>query len=121
MRPRGGGGGGGGGKVAAEGEGAGEAGREGEKEGGRRRGRGASDSELDSARARSLAPLHARALPPSLPAPSHPGPPHPPPLAQGLLEPGGARCRFQTDSAGSVPSLRNRPRIRSGGPGRPGG
>lgn len=59
-------------------------------------------------------------LPPS-PAPSHPGPPHPPPLAQGLLEPGGARCRFKTVSAGAVRSLRNRPRIGSRSRGRAGG
>lgn len=91
---------GGGGKVAAEG-------RARAKEGGRL---GAGF------RPRSL----ARWLTPS-PAPSHPGPPHPPPLAQGLLEPGGARCRFKTASAGAVRSLRNRPRIGSQSRGRAGG
>lgn len=107
---RGRGGRGGGGKVAAEGEGAGEAGREGGREGAAAR---AAWGWIPPALPRSLAPS---------PAPSHPGPPHPAPLAQGLLEPGCARCRFKTDSAGAVRSLRNRPRIasRSRSRGRPG-
>lgn len=90
--------------MPAEEEGAGEAGREGSREGAAAR---AARGWIPPALPRSLAPAS--------PAPSHPGPPHPPPLAQGLLEPGGARYRFKTHSAGAVPSLRNRPQIGSRG------
>lgn len=118
RRGHGGRGRGGGGKVPAEEEGAGEAGREGSREGAAAR---AARGWIPPALPRSL----ARSLAPASPAPSHPGPPHPPPLAQGLLEPGGARCRFKTHSAGAVPSLRNRPQIgsrgRAGGRGPSGG